>query len=335
MIRKIVLFSVLVCMASFVNAQELQFRRNGEFKIVQFTDIHFNGRERSEAALGCIDSVMVHEKPDLVVLTGDIVTDKPAKENLLRVLERVSEFNVPFMYEFGNHDHEQGLTNRELYEIARGVRNCIMTAKSESEELDHVIRIKSHDGKKVSAAIYCMDSHSNAQLKSVGGYGWLTLDQVQWYRNQSKQLTEANGGKPLPALAFFHIPVPEFHEAVKDEKSTLIGSRRETVCSPVINTGMFAAMIEQGDVMGIFVGHDHDNDYTVLWRNILLGYGRFSGGNTVYNNLPCGARVIVLKEDQRRFDTYVRERKGTILHRSTYPDSYVADKWEKRPLEQW
>ncbi len=51
---------------------------------------------------------------------------------------------------------------------------------------------------------------------------------------------------------------------------------------------MFAAMKEAGDVMGMFVGHDHDNDYAVMWKDILLAYGRYTGGNTVYNHLPNG-----------------------------------------------
>lgn len=57
-----------------------------------------------------------------------------------------------------------------------------------------------------------------------------------------------------------------------------------------LNTGMFAAMKASGDVMGTFVGHDHDNDYAVMWKDILLAYGRYTGGNTVYNHLPNGAR---------------------------------------------
>ena len=127
--------------------------------------------------------------------------------------------------------------------------------------------------------------------------------------------------------------MPEYHDAVKDENAVLIGTRRETVCSPDFNSGMFTAMHMGGDVMGIFCGHDHDNDYAVMWNDILLAYGRFSGGNTVYNHLPCGARVIILKEGLRSFDTYIRERKGKVLDESTYPDSYTSDDWEKRPLE--
>ena len=92
--------------------------------------------------------------------------------------------------------------------------------------------------------------------------------------------------------------------------------------SPSFNTGMFTAMMEAGDVMATFVGHDHDNDYTVMWHDILLGYGRYSGGNTVYNHLTHGARVIILKEGLREFDTYIREINGSCVNHATYPTSW-------------
>ena len=107
----------------------------------------------------------------------------------------------------------------------------------------------------------CMDSHSYSSLKDVDGYAWLTFGQVSWYRAQSAAYTARNGGKPYPALAFFHIPLPEYNEAAANENAILRGTRMEKACAPQLNTGMFAAMKEAGDVMGVFVGHDHDNDY--------------------------------------------------------------------------
>ena len=43
-----------------------------------------------------------------------------------------------------------------------------------------------------------------------------------------------------------------------------------------------------------------------------------------------GARVIVLKEGKREFDTWIREVGGNVLYRTTYPKSYVKDNWRKR-----
>lgn len=86
---------------------------------------------------------------------------------------------------------------------------------------------------------------------------------------------------------------------------------------------IFTSVKECGDVMGMFVGHDHDNDYAVAYKEVLLAYGRYTGGNTVYNDLPSnGARVIVLKEGERKFNTYIRIANGEIESFVSYPDNF-------------
>lgn len=89
-----------------------------------------------------------------------------------------------------------------------------------------------------------------------------------------------------------------------------VGFFGEPVCDPQLNSGLFNAMLECGDVMGVFCGHDHNNDYAINNRGILLAYGRYSGGDTVYNDIPNGGRVIVLKEGSRHFTTWVTLKGG-------------------------
>ena len=75
--------------------------------------------------------------------------------------------------------------------------------------------------------------------------------------------------------------------------------------------------------MGIFVGHDHDNDYAVNWYNILLAYGRFTGGPTEYIHIPNGARVIELTEGERVISSYIRLTNGEIEQKKVFPKDYV------------
>ena len=303
--KRILLFLFLMGMgfaALCAQNAALKFNKAGEFKIVQFTDVHFKyGNPASDIALERIDEVLEAENPDLVVLT-----------------------NVPFVVTFGNHDDEQGMTRAQLYDIIRSVPGNVQPDRGEQVSPDYVLTVHSSDGKGRDAAVlYFFDSHSYSKLKDVKGYDWLTFDQVENYRSLSASFTEANGGRPLPALSFFHIPLPEYNQAASDEGAILIGTRMEKACAPALNTGMFTAMKEAGDVMGVFVGHDHDNDYAVMWHGILLAYGRYTGGNTVYNHLSNGARVIVLKEGKRTFDTWIDLAGGRQVNRSTYPDSFV------------
>ena len=85
---------------------------------------------------------------------------------------------------------------------------------------DYVLPIFSSDGKKESALLYCMDSHSYSKLKDIKGYDWFKLNQINWYKEQSEMYKDKNVGNSLPALAFFHIPLPEYVEAT-DRKSVV------------------------------------------------------------------------------------------------------------------
>ena len=324
------LIVLFLCVTFSVEAQQtkpLAFNESGELKIVQFTDVHFQvGNPASESALECIDHILEVEQPHLVIFTGDIVYNKPAEEGLRTVLQRVSNYKVPFVVTLGNHDEEQDLDRTMLYNVVRSIPGCLQT-----EECNQfVLRVNSSQGINTAALLYVFDSHAYSPLPHVKGYDWIKENQIAWYRQVSAQFTNDNQQSPLPALSFFHIPLPEYGEAASDQNAIMYGTRMEAACSPKLNSGLFTAFMEQGDVMGCFVGHDHDNDYAVMWRGILLAYGRFTGGNTEYNHLPNGARVIVLHEGQRCFTTWIRTRDGIVEQRTNYPDSYIKDDWRKR-----
>lgn len=322
---------LLLATSGMAQKSELKFSKDGKFKIVQFTDVHFKyGNPASDAALERINQVLDAEHPDLVVFTGDVVYAAPADTGMVQVLQQVAKRKLPFVVTFGNHDDEQGMTRQQLYDVIRTVPGNLLPERGASSSPDYVLTVKSSSNPEKNAALlYCMDTHSYSSLKDVSGYDWLTFDQVNWYRQQSAAYKAQNDGQPVPALAFFHIPLPEYHEAVRDENAIFRGTRMEEACAPRINTGMFAAMKEAGDVMGVFVGHDHDNDYAVMWKNILLAYGRYTGGNTVYNHLPNGARIIVLDEGARTFTSWIRQKDG-IVDKVSYPASFVKDDWKKR-----
>ena len=272
---------------------ELKFSKDGKFKIVQFTDVHFKyGNRASDIALERINQVLDDERPDLVIFTGDVVYSAPADSGMLQVLEPVVKRKLPFVVTFGNHDNEQGMTREQLYDIIRKVPGNLLPDRGTVLSPDYVLTVKSSSNvKKDAALLYCMDSHSYSPLKDVKGY--------------------------------------EYNEAARTENAILRGTRMEEACAPKLNTGMFAAMKEAGDVMGMFVGHDHDNDYAVMWKGILLAYGRFTGGNTEYNHLPNGARIIVLDEGARTFTSWIRQKDG-VVDKISYPASFVKDDWTKR-----
>lgn len=320
-----VLFLLLLLGAMSANAQTLKFNANGKFKIVQFTDVHYIADDpRSVVALERINEVLDSEQPDLVIFTGDVIYGKPAEKSLRTVLAPVAERKLPFAVTFGNHDDEQGLTRQELLNIIQSVPGNLTTrTEGLSGVTNFILPVRSSDGSKDAEALYLFDSHSYSRIKGIGGYDYIKFDQIQWYKERSQAFAAANGGAPLPSLAFFHIALPEFHQAVADESAPLFGIRKEKACSPALNSGLYVAMKEMGDVEGVFVGHDHDNDYAVMWHGILLAYGRYTGGDTVYNNLPNGARVIELTENEPGFRTWISLKGGQTEQVVKYPESFL------------
>lgn len=305
----------------------LKFNNDKKLKIVQFTDVHWKpGNPESAAAARCMNAVLDAERPDLVVYTGDIAFDKPAFEALDSAFAPVIKRGLPFAYTFGNHDDEQDRSRQEILDyVMRKPGSLTTTAKGVSGKANFCLAVKSADGRRDAAVVYVIDSNSYSPIKEIKGYDWVKPDQIDWYRRQSEAFTKANGGKPLPSVVFQHIPVPEYNYAARDEESRLIGKRFEEACAPRLNSGEFAAMRCGGDVMAIFAGHDHINNYATLYKGILLAYGQYTGGRTVYCPQRNGARVIELSEDSRTFRTWLRMADGQVCDMTTCPDDFTKE----------
>ncbi|HPF02713.1 MAG TPA: metallophosphoesterase family protein [Bacteroidales bacterium] len=283
----------------------LQFQ-DGKFRIVQFTDIHFQyDSYRSDSALVLMKKVIESEKPDLVMLTGDIVCSRNTRNAWLKLTDVLVDAGVPWGVTFGNHDPEYELTKEEIIETIEGLPNNL-TVNGPSEIAgngNYILEIKSEGSDMTAALLYCFDSHSSFEPETdLGTYEWIEFSQIAWYREQSRKYSTLNGGKPLPSLAFFHIPLPEYNEIAGREGT--IGIYEESVCCPDLNSGMYTSMLECGDVMGMFTGHDHDNNFIGSLRKICMAYG-YASGRQSYGSIGRGARVIDLYEGKRHFDTYV------------------------------
>ncbi|MDR1103480.1 MAG: metallophosphoesterase family protein [Tannerella sp.] len=269
----------------------LKFNKNGKFRIVQFTDTHLRGNcAQSDSVLVLIRRVLEMEKPDFVIFTGDVIQRQPVQawQNIADVF---AETGIPWAAVLGNHDNEYGISYAENIELASKLPYSLTEngPTDLSGNGNYVIRVQASGSDKTATAFYCLDAH-----------GTIRTDQVEWYRHESKKLTAENGGKPLPALAFFHIPIPEFSMV---ERKYGFSDEKESAMIP--NPGLFAAMHEADDVMLMLAGHDHNNNYIGCFQEICMAYGNITGWMS-YGMIGRGARVIDLFEGERQFETWIR-----------------------------
>ena len=314
------LFASLILFGAY--AQKSVAFREGKLKIVQLTDIHWDPQSKNCAQTAqTIEAVLALEKPDIAMLTGDIVTEKPGPEGWKAIIALLEKAQVPFTVMMGNHDAEV-MPKQEIYDLL--AQSPYFIGEKGPETIhgcgNYVVPVYGADHKTTKALLYCIDSNDYPESKDYGTYDWIHFDQVAWYRQTSARFTKENGGNPLPALAFFHIALPEY-DAIPNN-GTMLGEKNEGSGASKINSGLFASFIEMGDVMGAFVGHDHDNDFIGTHYQIALAYGRVTGTDA-YGDLERGMRVIELKENERSFDTWVRtpSKKGDIFY---YPSGLTS-----------
>jgi len=312
----LVMLLLAVALPFFAQSPELKFKNN-QFKIIQFTDIHWNSDSKykvyNDSTEMMMRKVIEIEKPDLVIITGDISVSKLAKAGWEQVTRPMTDLKTPFAVTFGNHDTESDMPKREVLRYLQ--KNHFNMTQDSGDEIDGVgnsaLAIKSSKNDKDSWLIYLFDSHAYTKDSTMGYYDWIKKSQIDWYVDQSNKLAKKNG-EVLPALAFFHIPLPEY-EYVRNQKNTL-GNHSEEACSPRINSGLFWAFLQQKDVMATFVGHDHNDDFIGSLANIHLAYGRKSGYVSAYKEiLERGARVIELHENEKEVKTYIRTLNGISL----------------------
>ena len=318
----ILLFSLLISYMSFSQTIEFKFNNKGEFKILQLTDTHISvGKNNQQHVMNLLTNLIDKENPDLVVFTGDVVTDSDNPKPCYETFETFfKNHNLYWAVTLGNHDSENEMSRKDVASILDNLDYCINKSEDDLNGTNFLYKIKSSTNSQTKSILYFLDSQDYSKIKPrVEGYGWFSTEQVAWYKEQSRKFISEEKDT-IPALAFFHIPLPEYTDAWYNGKA--FGIRKEVECCPKINSGMFAAMVEQGDVMGTFVGHDHVNDYVASYYNIALTYGRASGAKNSYGDLTQGGRVIVLKEGKRTFDTWIREKDGAVTQICNFPDSF-------------
>lgn len=331
-------FAVLTSLSvvSFAKGEtKLQFNSDGKFTIMIFADNQDN-EEIEETTTQIMTEALAKYEPDLVVFLGDNTVSASAETHYIAIealLAPTIEANVPFALVFGNHDQENVGGDKELllnmYQEIGGELCLTTDAAPEIYGCGNSnLTILSSDGKNTAFNLWFFDTGSALVLEdgSRDGYDYVRDDQVEWYEKTETALKAANGGKSVPSMVFQHIIVPDVYNAIysvelpfETDGYTYEGITYLPVpsfskyngiimepCSPsYYHSNQFDAWVEHGDVIAMFCGHDHINDFQTEYQGIGINNVSTVGGSAYHDNISRGVGLVTL--DESDLSTYEYE----------------------------
>ncbi|EFA86528.1 mitochondrial substrate carrier family protein [Heterostelium album PN500] len=292
---------------------KLNFKNDGTFKILQFTDLHYGETDEKDNNSQAAQTVILKTEPDidLAVMTGDCP---------------LIAADVQWALALGNHDDQADLNRRQIIDFDMSFQQSLTIQGPEGITGASNYYIPVLNGDEPALILYFFDSNDD-NCQNITGWGCVYPDQVQWY-TQTSQALKQKYGKTIPAMAFMHIPIPEYLDMWNFYPVN--GSLEDTgVCCFSVNTGLFAAFREMGDVVGVLCGHDHNNDFIGMYNGIQLGYGRKTGYGA-YGPPPGwkhGARVIEFIASPFSFKTWLRFEDGTTEETQTLHQPNLSEEW--------
>ena len=303
----------------------IRFDSNGKLKVLHVADPHLANDKHFDSSIWVIAEACDVEKPDLVVLTGDNTKPYDDPEETKKIINSLMNIfesrNIPVAVTFGNHDSEAGPMSRKDIMDYYKTFSCVITA-DESINFKNCatfnIPVLASDSDKVKFNLWVFDS-GDYDEDDPRHYDRVRTEQIEWYKETSAKLKEENGGEKVNSVVFQHIIVPEIYDVLKkvdskqpyaiehiyneeeyytfNSENVNYGTLNEKPCPGYYNDGQFDALVENGDVLAMFTGHDHTNAFGV--RN--QGIDIFTSPMTRYKGLAYttqyGYRVVEIDEN--------------------------------------
>lgn len=301
-------------------AEAIRFNADGKLKIMHVTDTHLS-MENVEDSVTLIGAACDVEQPDVVIITGDIAMADTLEEIYYKTDALMNVFEsrgIPVAVTFGNHDSENGVISREDLMAYYNGFSCSISV-DDGDLLPNCgtynIPVLGSADDQVKFNLWVFDSGA---YDGEGHYANVLEEQVEWYKAKSEALEAEAGGK-VYSLAFQHIIVPEIYDALREVKipgaytyKHIYDSSRhfafdparenhgmlhEYPCPGYYNHGQFEAMVERGDVLAMFSGHDHTNDFSVNYEGIDIVNTLSTRYNGESFSTQYGYRMITVDEN--------------------------------------
>lgn len=279
-----IFFSLIACQSGTVSTDSFYSdddpivvtMKSDHLKILQLTDLHMSGFGfiGDIRTLNVVSKLVKSDDFDLVVITGDMVVTALAIGQLKSLVDHMESLETPWTFTLGNHDTDHA-EYEELIACLTDTEYLLFKAGPELTQGGcGNFRIHFERDGSLFYIAYFLESQTKEEDQE-----HLRESQVEWYVSHAQN-------DLVDSIMFMHIPLIQYINPVDYD-----GVYLEDVCAQEEDTGMFAAIVEQGKTKGVFVGHDHKNDFSMTVEGVYLAYGRITGYNA-YGTLERGGRII-------------------------------------------
>ena len=260
-----------------------------------------------------IRDLIAQTDPDLIIVTGDIVYGE--FDDSGRIQEEFAAFmgslGIPWAPVFGNHDNESAVGIDWQCKLYENAPNSLFHRGGVTGFGNYSVGLV-HNG-ELLRVIYMLDSHGCRRAVSPEARipAGLYPDQLELVRRTSTRI-EQRLRKKIPSFAAYHIPTQEFVLAERQKYEKEKTDYYTLGVDVAAEKGDFGAKFEKysgcGEqdllsfwrdcgVDGVFVGHYHKVNTSILWDGVRLTFGLKTGAYDYYSNGQLGGTLIECGND--------------------------------------
>lgn len=268
--------------------------------------------EAEKNCLAHIKDIVTQTRPHLILITGDIVYGEFDDNGSM--LKKFSDFmdslSIPWAPTFGNHDKESKIGIDGIRKIFELSKHCLFDNETtEHEDGDSNYAIKVYQDNKLIEMVYMLDTKgctrtTDPSLRRPAG---ISESQCQFLERRALEAAK-EAGHTVPAIAAYHIPTKEFFDAFEEKGYHVFegivigvtvpahdgdfGAFYEKGSIPAPSPENFAVRLRECGVNGVFAGHDHLVNTSVLWRDIRWTFGLKCGTYDYHQNGSLGGTLL-------------------------------------------
>lgn len=279
--------------------------------------------QMEERVFKYIRDAVERSDPDLILMTGDLVYGQfdDAGTSFTAFVEHMESYRIPWAPVYGNHDNESAKgaiwQNQKLLEA----EHCLFKKGETDGNGNYTVGVK--QGGEIVRVFYMLDSNSctaayEAATNGVIASHGFTENQLVWLYDAMSDITEANGGTPVPSSACWHVPTNDlvrannkYYERAssftinKEQKGDTgdFGALKESngIKGPfeakTVDGKIFLDQLKKYGVDSVFVGHSHQVNTSITYEGIRWTFGLKTGEYDRYTAGEMGGTLIMIVND--------------------------------------